>query len=174
MNIKRSHRDEHSDTYFPVSSAANHLAVEVGLRELKFAGNRSNEKIQIGFTSDRDRPKVAANLVLSRNSSGDILIQGDAPGQGTVIPPTVISRNNELDRPIVLRLEIDATNGTYRMLSRNADDSDFQRHGAGKIAPSRPAKYLRLSAEGNLTDNEEVVKIESLKVNWRSGKTRRK
>ena len=174
LNIKRSHLDEQSDTYFPVSNAANHLAVEVRLRELKFTGNRSNEKIQIGFTSDRDRPKVAASLILSRNSSGDISIQGDAPGQGTVIPPTVISRNNELDRPVVLRLEIDATNGTYRMLSRNADDSEFQRHGAGKIAPSRPAKYLRLSAEGNLTDNEEVVKIESLKVNWRSGKTRRK
>jgi len=145
----------------------------LALRKLKLAGKRSNEKIKIGFTSDRDRPKVVANLVLTRTLSGNISIQGEAPGRGTVIPPTIISRKNELDQPITLRLEIDETNETYRIFSRKADESEFLKHGTGKIAPLRPARYLRLSFEGNFADNEEVIKIESLKVNWSSGKEKR-
>ena len=174
LNIKRSHLDTNSDSYLPLNKSATHVAVELELRDLKLTGNRSTEKIQIGFTSDRDRPKVAANLVMSRNSSGDITVRGEAPGRGTVIPLTTISRNNTLDQPIVLRLELDATNGTYRILSRKTADSGFLKHGAGKIGPSRPARYLRLSVEGNFTDNDEVVKIESLKVNCRSEKQGRK
>ncbi len=166
LSIKRSHLDELSDTYLPLNDSATHVAVELVLRELKLAGNRSDEKIKIGFTSDRDRPKVAASLVLTRKPNGSISVQGEGPGRGTVIPPTIISRKNALDQPIALRLEIDETNETYRILSRNAGDSEFRSHGAGKIAPLRPARYLRLSFEGNFTDNDEVIKIESLKVNW--------
>ncbi|MGI9445672.1 MAG: hypothetical protein ACR2N1_24565, partial [Rubripirellula sp.] len=161
---------------------ADHLAVELELRELKFSGDLSNETIRIGFTSDRDRPKVAASVVLSRNFNGDVLIQGEAPGGGTVVPVTTISRNNELDQPIILRLEIDTNKGTYRILSKNvgdilsknAGDSNFQNHGAGKIASSRPARFLRLSVKGNFTDNDEVAKIESIQVNWKSGENRSK
>lgn len=170
LNIKRSHLDELSDTYLPLNDSATHVAVELVLRELKLGGNRSDEKIKIGFTSDRDRPKVAASLVLTRKPNGNISIQGEGPGRGTVIPPAIISGNNELDQPITLRLEIDETNDTYRISSRKAKDSEFRKHGTGKIAPLRPARYLRLSFEGNFTDNDEVIKIESLKVNWSSGK----
>ena len=150
------------------------MAVELELRELKFSGDRRNETIWIGFTSDRDRPKVAASVVLSRKLNGDIVLQGEAPGGGTVVPITTISRNNELGHPLILRLEIDTSKGTYRILSKSVGDSNFQNHGAGKIASSRPARFLRLSAEGNFTDTDEVAKIESLQVNWKSSENRSK
>ena len=182
LSIKRSSLEEQADTYLPINKSADHLAVELELRELKFSGDLSNETIRIGFTSDRDRPKVAASVVLSRNFNGDVVIQGEAPGGGTVVPVTTISRNNELDQPIILRLEIDTNKGTYRILSKNvgnilsknAGDSNFQNHGAGKIASSRPARFLRLSVKGNFTDNDEVAKIESIQVNWKSGENRSK
>jgi len=174
LNIKRSHLDEQADTYLPINKSAAQVAVELELRELKFSGDRRNETIWIGFTSDRDRPKVAASVVLSRKLNGDIVLQGEAPGGGTVVPITTISRNNELGHPLILRLEIDTSKGTYRILSKSVGDSNFQNHGAGKIASSRPARFLRLSAEGNFTDTDEVAKIESLQVNWKSSENRSK
>ncbi|MGI9469205.1 MAG: gamma-glutamyltransferase, partial [Rubripirellula sp.] len=63
LSIKRSSLEEQADTYLPINKSADHLAVELELRELKFSGDLSNETIRIGFTSDRDRPKVAASVV---------------------------------------------------------------------------------------------------------------
>ena len=168
LRIKSSRLDELVDAYFPVSGFAALAAVEVELRELKFSGHPSNETIRIGFTTDRDRPIVAAGMVLSRNFKGDILIKGEAPEGGTLVPATTISRNNQIAPPLILRLETDATKGTYRILSKGVGKSDFQNHGVGKLAPSRAARFLRLSAEGNFTDNDEVVKIDSLQLNWKS------
>ena len=112
--------------------------------------------------------------MLSRNFNGDIVIKGEAPGGGTVVPATTITRNNELDQPIILRLEMDTNKGTYRISSKHLGNSNFKNHGAGKVAPSRPARFLRLSTEGNFSDNDEVAKIESLQVNWKSGEHRSK
>ena len=53
---------------------------------------------------------------------------------------------------------------TYRILFRKADEPEFHRLGSGKIAPSRPAKYLRLCFKGDFSDNEEAVKVDSLTV----------
>lgn len=174
LTIKCSHLDEQADTYLPVNKSATRIAVEVELRELKFSGDRKNETIRIGFTSDRDRPKAAASAVLSRKPNGNIVIQGEAPGGGTVVPVNTISRNNELDQPIILRLEIDTNKRTYRIFSKSLGDSNFQNHGAGEIASSHPAEFLRLSIEGNFTDHGEVAKIESLQVNWKPDENQNK
>ena len=170
LDIKHSHLDEQTDTYLPVIKSAAHVAVEIGLRELKFSGNQRNENLRIGFTSDRDRPKVAASMVVSRNHNDEIVIQGEASRRGTVVPATTLSRTNQIEQPISLRLEVDVNKATYRILSRRMGDTDFQTHGAGKIDPSRPTKFLRLSVDGRCTDTDEVIKIDSLQVSWKSGK----
>ncbi len=169
LSIKRSSLDELADTYFPVSHSATQAAVEVELQELKFSGNPGNEAIRIGFTSDRDRPRVAASMVLSRKFNSDIVIRGEAPGEGTLIPATTISRNNKIDQPIILRLEIDTNKGSYQIFSKGLGKHHFQSLGMGKIAPSRPANFLRLCTEGNFADSDEVAKIDSIQLNWKSG-----
>lgn len=168
LSIKCSRLDERTDTYLPVKKSAAKVAIDLELRELKFAGNQTDEELRIGFTSDRDRPKITASLVLSRNYNGDILIRGEAPGRGTVVPATTISKDNKIDQPIILRLEIDTLKGTYCILSRSVAERDFQNHGAGKISASRLVKFLRLSTEGNFSDNGEVIKIDSLRLNWKA------
>ncbi|OUW85457.1 MAG: gamma-glutamyltransferase [Saprospirales bacterium TMED214] len=170
LTIKSSHPHERADTYLPVNKSAGQIAVELEVRELKFSGDQKNEIIRIGFSNDPDRPIVATSIVLSRKSDGDIVIQGESPREGTAVPATTISQDNELAQPITLRLEINTTRGIYRIYSKSLGDSNFQNHGAGKVATSRPAKFLRLSVEGNFTDKGEVAKIESLQMNWKPDK----
>ena len=174
LQIQRTGPDGPLDAYLPLNPSGTNVRVEVGIRQLNLAGRRSNEQIRIGFTSDRDQPKVAARVVLARNPSGHITIHGEAQGQGTVIPPDIISRDSRLDQPIVLRLELDSSNNTYRIESRNADSNEYKTHGVGKIAPSHPAKYLRLSILGDFTDSHEVAKIDWLKVNFHSNTNKRR
>ena len=166
LQIKRSDPDEPLDSYLPLNQSATKVSVEFRINQINLTGRRSNEKIRIGFTSDRDQPKVAARVVLARNPSGHITIRGEALGRGTVIPPVVISQNNRLDQPIVIRLELDTTKNTYQIASRNADSNTYKKLGIGKVAPSRPAKYLRLSLAGDFTASTDVVKIDWLKLNW--------
>ena len=167
LTIKGAYLDQQTDTYLPISKSATQIAVEVELREVKFSGDQKNEAIRIELTGDRDRPRVAASAVLSRQSNGDIVIRGEAPEGGTVVPVTTISGNNELAQPIILRLQLDTMNGTYQILSKSLSDSNFQNHGVGKTASSDPAKFLRLSVVGNFTDQGEVAKIDSLQLNWK-------
>ena len=164
LNISKSHLDDVIDTYLPLKDSAATVALEIEIRELRLAGTRLKEKIQIGFTSDRDRPKVSAQLVLARTPSGDISIHGEGPGRGTSIPPAILLRHRDLGDAVALRLEIDQSLETYRILFRKADEPEFHRLGSGKIAPSRPAKYLRLCFKGDFSDNEEAVKVDSLTV----------
>ena len=166
LQIRRSGPDGPSDAYLPLTPTANRISVEIGIREINLAGRRSNEHVRIGFTTDRDQPKVAARVVLARTPSGHITIRGEAQGGGTVIPPDIIGRDNHLDQPMVLRLELDMTDNTYRIKSRNAESNEYKTHGVGKTAPSRPAKYLRLSLLGDFAASHETVKIDWLKVNW--------
>jgi hypothetical protein len=167
FRIRRDAPSQPMDAYLSLAGAVSEsspIAVEVKIDSARFAGQQANEQLRIGFTNDTGKPEVTARMIFGRNGRGQITFRGEALGGGTAIAPVTVCENNQLGRPIILRLELDTDADRYRIASRDASVTEFTFHGTGTVAPQRTANYLRLSALNDFAANNEYVNIDRIEV----------
>ncbi len=140
------------------------VSVEVTIDSAEFAGRNPNEQLRVSFTHGTVIPRVTARMVFGHTEQNTIILRGEASRGGTAIQPVVISENNQLTEPIVLRLELDTDADTYRIATRGGSEVDFTFHGMGKLAPERDANYLGLNALNDFSAEGEYLNIDRVEV----------
>jgi gamma-glutamyltranspeptidase/glutathione hydrolase len=167
FRIGRDAPSQPMDAYLDLGTAGSDssiFTVEVKIDAAQFAGENANEQLRIGFTSDMDKPQVTARMIFGRDGPGRITLRGESLGGGTAIGPLTISNTNQLDRPIVLRLQVDTDADEYSIAYREASSTEFTSQGKGRVAAQREAKFLRLSALNDFAARDEYVNIDRIEL----------
>jgi len=142
----------------------SNLAVELKIEAAQFSGLMPNEQLRITIAHGNVIPRVTARMVFGRSERHQIVLRGESSAGGTTIAPYVISENLELQRPIVIRLELDTEADQYRIASREVSDVDFTIHGMGRVAANREANYLGLNALNDFSAENEFLEIDRIEL----------
>jgi hypothetical protein len=103
-------------------------------------------------------------MIFGRTEENTLILRGEAMAGGKPIAPVTISENDQLNRPIVLRMELDTTTDTYRIGSRGVTESDFTYYGTGKVDPDRKANYLGLDALNDFSSENEYLDLDRVEL----------
>jgi len=166
--IRRAAPDKPLDSYVPLgaqTASSGRIMVTLKINAAQFSGERRNEQLRIGFTDDdNSTPRVTARMIFGRDGQGSTVVRGEAFGEGSEVPSTTLAQGGRLETPTVLRLSVDLDAARYTISSRTADSLDFRKHGSGKIATDRVARFLRLSVLNDFASEGEFVAIDRIEL----------
>lgn len=163
--IRRDAPDDTFSSFVPLGSSGittGRMVVTMKVDSAAFAGRNRDEQLRLGFTDDKNKPRVTARMILGRDKNNSVTIQGEALGGGSEIPATILSLQGRIDQPIVLRLTVDVDADSYEIASRSADVAAFTVHGTGRIAADRTVRYLRLSVLQDFAAKGEFVAVDRI------------
>lgn len=153
------------NTYWAIpTDAPRKLWLSVDLSSWHLAGAKVKEALRAGFsTSDDDnKPQVVAQFIFERLPNA-MVVRGDALGDGaTSVSGDGMSFQSTGTSPATLVVGLDQDAGTYSVGMRTA--GGVKQLGKGKTSPGRPAKYIRFSIAGDLTDTEEQISVDRIAV----------
>ncbi len=165
LRIRRDAPDAPLSSFVPLGEKAvtsGKVVVTMKIDAARFAGQKHNEQLRLGFTHDTEKPRVTARMIFGRDDSGNVTVRGEALGGGTEIAPTTLSTDNQLNVPMVLKLTLDVDADTYEIASRRTDVQDFKTHGKGKVVATRTARFLRLSVLNDFSATGEFVSVDRI------------
>jgi gamma-glutamyltranspeptidase/glutathione hydrolase len=139
-------------------------AVEVTITAAHFAGLMPNEQLRLTFTHETVIPRVTARMVFGRSEKNQIILRGESATGGTAIPPVVIADGVVLERPIVVRLELDTEADRYWISSREPSELKFTLQGTGNLPAERDANHLGFNALNDFAAEGEFLEIDRIEV----------
>lgn len=143
------------------------VAVDVKIHSAAFAGRKPNEQLQLTFKHDTVIPRVTARLIFGRLGENRITLSGEAGPDsdgGTPIPPVVLSKRPLLDKPVIIRLELDTEADTYRIGSRDPSEIEFTFHATGKLSPQRDVNFFELNPVNDYASENEYLNIDRVEL----------
>lgn len=145
-------------------SGLTRLAVEVKIDSAVFEGSKTNEQLRVAFLHGTVIPRVTARMGFGRREPQKIVVYGEASGDGTSIPPTVISELHVLNQPVLLRMEIDTDADTYQISVRPASEVAFKVCGTGRLDKDRKANYLNINPLNDFASDHEYLDVDRIEL----------
>lgn len=166
FEIRRDAPDQPDRAYVKLPLLETQLEATIEFDGINFSGPSENEKLQFAFTQDdNQKPKIVASINLARNDKNQIVLSGEALGDGaTPVDPVVVSSSSRLDEPIAIRLSADLEKDRYTILLRRPTELTFKTIGQGRIEADRIIQLARLRAINDFSAPGEYLRIDSIEI----------
>lgn len=143
--------------------------VEIVLRGARFSGQDRDEQVSFSFVNSEpssasdDSNRVVATVGIGRQQSDGIVLSGHAGAEGA-IGPIPVSRQNQLDRPVILRFVLDRIHHTLQVASRMNFEESFTIHGTITIASDSQPDRFEMSVHHDLANPGEYFKVDRIEL----------
>lgn len=164
--IRRDAPEQPDRAYLKLPQIDSQVEATIQLDGISFAGPSKNERLQLAFTqTDSQKPLIVASMNLARNDANQIVLSGEALGEGaSSVSEVVLSKQPDLEEAIAIRLRANLEDDIYEIGLKRPTELKFKTIGQGRIDASREIGFARLRAVNDFGAPGEYLRIDSLEL----------